>query len=207
MQIFVEYVMLSNVNDGPEQAHELGKLVSHRPSQYMINLIPWNPVYSPDISFDAPDPSRIESFSDILRSYNLHCTIRREMGQDISGKLNAAFFWILLLTTQANGEELEMSREVEKIILHKFGVDIVILVFRHHVRGSNLHHSVWMVPVSFYFLLLLCKSLATPLNQEDKRTGRPNLTFLLVWIYHSPKRNCWRDFGLLLCVKNSTSSV
>ena len=87
VQIFVEYVMLSRVNDDPELAHELAKLVSHRPGQYMINLIPWNPVYSPDISFEAPDPQRIEDFFAILRTYNIHCTIRREMGQDISGIL------------------------------------------------------------------------------------------------------------------------
>ena len=92
VQIFVEYVMLSRVNDNPEQAHELGKLVSHRVNQYMINLIPWNPVYSPDIKFEAPGPQRTEEFYDILRSYGLHCTVRREMGQDISGETD---FFIL----------------------------------------------------------------------------------------------------------------
>lgn len=77
--------MLAKVNDNAEQAHELGKLLSHRPAQYMVNLIPWNPIYSPEISFEAPQPERLVAFHSIVRSYNLHCTIRREMGQEIAG--------------------------------------------------------------------------------------------------------------------------
>ena len=42
-QVFMEYVMLRDVNDGPEQAHELGKLLQGR--NVVQNLIPWNPVY------------------------------------------------------------------------------------------------------------------------------------------------------------------
>jgi adenine C2-methylase RlmN of 23S rRNA A2503 and tRNA A37 len=42
-QVFMEYVMLRDVNDGPEQAHELGKLLQGR--DVVQNLIPWNPVY------------------------------------------------------------------------------------------------------------------------------------------------------------------
>ncbi len=84
-QIFVEYVMLARVNDNPIQAHQLGQLLGHRPEQYMVNLIPWNPVYSPDISFEAPGPERLDEFHRIVRSHGLHCTVRREMGQEIEG--------------------------------------------------------------------------------------------------------------------------
>lgn len=87
VQIFLEYVMLAKVNDNPEQAHELGKLLSHRPEQYMVNLIPWNPVYSPSISFEAPGPERLAAFHRIVRSYSLHCTVRKEMGQEIAGEI------------------------------------------------------------------------------------------------------------------------
>ena len=41
--MFFEYVMLRDVNDGPEQAHQLGKLLQGR--DVVQNLIPWNPVY------------------------------------------------------------------------------------------------------------------------------------------------------------------
>jgi hypothetical protein len=53
----------------------------------VINLIPWNPVYQPDGPFfAAPAEGAVEAFQRILRgSYGLHCTIRQEKGQDISG--------------------------------------------------------------------------------------------------------------------------
>ncbi len=84
VQVFVEYVMLAGVNDQPEQAHQLGELLQGR--DMIINLIPWNPVYSPDISFEAPAASSCAEFQSIVRnSYGLPCTIRQEKGQDISG--------------------------------------------------------------------------------------------------------------------------
>ena len=85
LQIFVEYVLLAGVNDRPQEAHELGRLLSHRGQQYMINLIPWNPVLSPDMHFEAPSTQSQTDFHAIVRSYGLLCTVRREMGQDISG--------------------------------------------------------------------------------------------------------------------------
>jgi len=94
VQIFVEYVMLAKVNDNPEQAHQLGRLLSHRPHQYMVNLIPWNPVYSPDISFEAPGPERLDEFHRVVRSHNIICTVRKEMGQEIEG---ACFFFLQLI--------------------------------------------------------------------------------------------------------------
>lgn len=84
MQVFVEYVMLAGVNDGADQAHQLGQLLQGR--DMIINLIPWNPVYSPDISFEAPASSSLAKFQHIVRKdYGLPCTIRQEKGQDISG--------------------------------------------------------------------------------------------------------------------------
>ncbi|KAK9861885.1 hypothetical protein WJX84_010257 [Apatococcus fuscideae] len=83
-RVFVEYVMLAGVNDGAEQAHQLGELLQGR--DMIINLIPWNPVYSPDISFEAPAAASLSDFQHIIRnSYGLPCTIRQEKGQDISG--------------------------------------------------------------------------------------------------------------------------
>ena len=50
-QVFVEYVMLRGVNDGEVEAHQLGALLQGR--DMVLNLIPWNPIYSPDIAFEA----------------------------------------------------------------------------------------------------------------------------------------------------------
>ena len=83
-QVFVEYVMLAGVNDGEEQAHQLGALLRGR--SVVVNLIPWNPVFSPGIAFAAPDPDRVRRFHSIVRGeYSLPCTVRQEKGQDISG--------------------------------------------------------------------------------------------------------------------------
>ena len=66
-QIFVEYVMLSGVNDTPEIARELGALVQGR--NMLVNLIPWNPVYSPGMQFEAPGTQRVRQ----LRPAALPC--------------------------------------------------------------------------------------------------------------------------------------
>lgn len=83
-QVFVEYVLLAGVNDGPEQAHELGRLLTG--CNVVINLIPWNPVYSPGMPYRAPGMEAATLFHGIVRNeYGLPCTVRKEKGQDIAG--------------------------------------------------------------------------------------------------------------------------
>lgn len=75
--------MLAKVNDNEEQAHQLGALLQGR--AVVLNLIPWNPVYSPEFDFEAPGHQRTEFFQTVVRQYGVHCTVRQEKGQDISG--------------------------------------------------------------------------------------------------------------------------
>jgi len=86
-KVFVEYVVLSGVNDGTQQAHELGALLKGR--NITLNLIPWNPVYSEassEMGFQAPSQQSLDSFLQIVRSeYGVFSTVRQEKGQDISG--------------------------------------------------------------------------------------------------------------------------
>ena len=85
VQIFVEYVMLHKVNDSPETAHELGELLHGR--NMIVNLIPWNPIYSPGMKLEAPGAERVAEFQQIMREeHGIFCTVRQEMGQDISGE-------------------------------------------------------------------------------------------------------------------------
>ncbi|KAK9721353.1 hypothetical protein K7432_003497 [Basidiobolus ranarum] len=94
-KVFIEYVLLSGVNDLPEHIHELGELLKHR--NVTVNLIPWNPIYSPEIEFSAPKMESIINFKNILKSeYNIRCTVRQEKGQDVSGACGQ-----LVLETQA----------------------------------------------------------------------------------------------------------
>jgi adenine C2-methylase RlmN of 23S rRNA A2503 and tRNA A37 len=97
-RVFVEYVMLSGVNDGLEQAHELGQLLQGR--DVVLNLIPWNPVYSPDgPAFKAPIEGQVAAFQGIVRGqYGVHCTVRQEKGQDISGGSTAWIFHMQEMT-------------------------------------------------------------------------------------------------------------
>ena len=75
--------MLARVNDNEEQANQLGALLQGR--AVVLNLIPWNPVYSPEFDFEAPGHERTDLFQSIVRQYGVHCTVRQEKGQDISG--------------------------------------------------------------------------------------------------------------------------
>ncbi|KAL4420786.1 hypothetical protein ABPG75_010442 [Micractinium tetrahymenae] len=83
--VFIEYVMLGpDVNCTEEHAHQLGALLRGR--DVLVNLIPWNPILSPSISFRAPAEGATAAFHRILRhQYGVNCTIRQEKGQDISG--------------------------------------------------------------------------------------------------------------------------
>ena len=83
-RVFIEYVMLSGINDAPEHAAELGELLRGR--DVVVNLIPWNEVYSTEaMAYRAPGPERLAAFHGALRGCGLAVTVRQEKGQDISG--------------------------------------------------------------------------------------------------------------------------
>ncbi|KAF6159762.1 hypothetical protein GIB67_030020 [Kingdonia uniflora] len=82
-KIFIEYIMLDGVNDEEQHAHQLGKLLEMM--QVVVNLIPFNPIG--DLSrFKTSDDGSVVKFQKILRGmYNIRTTVRKQMGQDISG--------------------------------------------------------------------------------------------------------------------------
>ncbi len=64
-------------------AHELGQLLRGR--DVVVNLIPWNPVLSPDFEFRAPPTGTASMFQAVLKlEYGLACTVRQEKGQDVA---------------------------------------------------------------------------------------------------------------------------
>ncbi|KAL6213286.1 hypothetical protein ACLB2K_012733 [Fragaria x ananassa] len=82
-KIFIEYIMLDGVNDEEEHAHQLGKLLDT--FQVVINLIPFNPIGSLS-KFKTTAEEKVSTFQKILRgTYGIRTTVRKEMGQDISG--------------------------------------------------------------------------------------------------------------------------
>ena len=77
-KVFVEYVMLADVNDHPQHARELAALLD--PRAYKVNLIPYNPTGA----YDGSSPERIERFRAILAEHRLGATVRLTRGRDIA---------------------------------------------------------------------------------------------------------------------------
>lgn len=78
-RITFEYSLLSGVNDRPEEAHSLGKLLKGLLCH--VNLIPVNPVEGR--GFAKPSREKVREFQKIVESYGLETTVRRELGTDI----------------------------------------------------------------------------------------------------------------------------
>ncbi|MDB5973619.1 MAG: Ribosomal large subunit methyltransferase [Nevskia sp.] len=77
--IVYEYVMLDGVNDHPEHARELARLLAGLSAK--VNLIPFNPF--PKTRYKRSSPERIKEFADILRAKRIVTTTRRTRGDDI----------------------------------------------------------------------------------------------------------------------------
>jgi len=77
--ITMEYVMLAGVNDTPEDAKQLIKLLNG--IRVKMNLIPFNPF--PHTTYQRSDIETIYRFRDILMQAGLNTTIRRTRGDDI----------------------------------------------------------------------------------------------------------------------------
>ena len=76
-KVFVEYVMLAGVNDGPEQAARVARLLD--PKAFKVNLIPYNPTGA----FDGSSRAAIAAFKAVLDRAGLPATVRLTRGRDI----------------------------------------------------------------------------------------------------------------------------
>jgi len=79
-RITFAYVLLNGVNDAPEQARQLARLL--KGLRCKINLIPFNP--HPDLPYAPPPEARILQFQDILREANFTALIRESRGREIA---------------------------------------------------------------------------------------------------------------------------
>jgi len=77
--ITFEYVMLKGVNDAPDHARELARLLEAVPAK--VNLIPFNPF--PDSGFEGADMARVRRFQKILIDAGYVATVRKTRGDDI----------------------------------------------------------------------------------------------------------------------------
>ncbi len=77
--ITFEYTMLKDVNDAPEHARQLIKLMRRLPAK--VNLIPFNPFHG--TRFSRSDEDVIRAFQKILLDGNVLTMVRRTRGDDI----------------------------------------------------------------------------------------------------------------------------
>src|SRR5438876_5190281 len=78
-RITFEYVMLAGVNDSPDDARRLAKLVAGVKSK--VNLIPLNA--APGIPYERPSDETVDRFAQILADHHLTVSVRKSRGRDI----------------------------------------------------------------------------------------------------------------------------
>jgi 23S rRNA (adenine2503-C2)-methyltransferase len=75
-RVSFEYILLSGVNDSPEQALELAKLI--RGFQCHVNLIPYNPITEAD--YQRPSPQQVKGFEAALKGQKIAVSVRYSRG-------------------------------------------------------------------------------------------------------------------------------
>lgn len=78
-RITFEYVLLDSVNDTPEDARRLVKLMHGIKAK--VNLLPLNE--APGIPFTRPSDTRVNRFAQVLADHGVTVSVRRSRGRDI----------------------------------------------------------------------------------------------------------------------------
>jgi 23S rRNA (adenine2503-C2)-methyltransferase len=102
--ITFEYLLLGGVNDAPEQARALIRLVRNVPCKF--NLIPFNPF--PDSGLAKPDRERVLGFAKILNDAGIVTTVRKTRGDDIDAACG-----------QLAGEIKDRTRRAQRLVVQK----------------------------------------------------------------------------------------
>jgi 23S rRNA (adenine2503-C2)-methyltransferase len=74
-----EYVLLGGVNDSPDHAADLARLMGHRAA--LVNVIPYNTVAG--MPWKEPTQAARERFLDVLRDAGINVQVRRRKGARI----------------------------------------------------------------------------------------------------------------------------
>jgi len=78
-QVTYEYVLLSGINDRPEDSSALGGLLRGRKAH--VNLIPYNPVAG--LTFERPTDAAIRRFAATVRGAGVSVSVRKTKGREI----------------------------------------------------------------------------------------------------------------------------
>lgn len=82
-KIFLEYLMLKNINDSENDANNLISLIKDIDKNYLIhvNIIPYNSTYK---NFESSDFNKIIKFENYFKRSGINITLRKSSGEDIN---------------------------------------------------------------------------------------------------------------------------
>lgn len=100
-----EYTLIEGVNDHPEHARKLVKLLRTLPSK--LNLIPFNPF--PGTKYRCSGARRIKKFQEIVMAGGLIATIRKTRGGDIDAACGQLVGKVLDRTRRSERIKIEMA--------------------------------------------------------------------------------------------------
>ncbi|GGC11721.1 dual-specificity RNA methyltransferase RlmN [Marinobacterium zhoushanense] len=99
--VTVEYTLIAGVNDQPEHARQLVKVLRKLPCK--LNLIPFNPF--PNSGYSRPSEEAIQAFKQIMLSSHILTTVRRTRGDDVDAACG-----------QLVGQVMDRTRRSQKYI-------------------------------------------------------------------------------------------
>jgi 23S rRNA (adenine2503-C2)-methyltransferase len=108
--ITFEYTLMKGINDHPEHARKLVKLMRRLPSK--VNLIPFNPF--PGTRYERSGTAEIEAFRRILNEAGVIATVRRTRGDDIDAACGQLKGQVLDRTRRSS----EFRKQLEKDAIH-----------------------------------------------------------------------------------------
>jgi 23S rRNA (adenine2503-C2)-methyltransferase len=77
-----EYVLLGDVNDSDEHAHQLADLLDrYQLRRVKVNLIPHNP--AEQLEYHPPEPEQVAKFKSVLELRGISAYVRTPRGRDI----------------------------------------------------------------------------------------------------------------------------
>ena len=79
-RVTFEYILLDGVNDSPDNAHELARLLRNKTA--IVNVIPYNP--APELPFKTPSTATIRRFVSALEESGIQVKVRFKKGDRIN---------------------------------------------------------------------------------------------------------------------------
>ncbi|KAJ1569990.1 sorting nexin [Nowakowskiella sp. JEL0078] len=101
-RVLCEYVIIANINDSEEVAHDLGRLL--KGMDFLLNVIPYN-VTSVPFDYKTPHKDVVNKFVEIVRSYDVHTLLRQTLGSDV----NSACGQLVINDAKDRASDVEME--------------------------------------------------------------------------------------------------